>query len=110
MGLTGTEDECVAGFDRRRSVLVPCQAGALNHMVKLPLGAMRMIRVSAFPRRNPDDLDIKGMTLHQIGRERFAAQGFGHLLAGSGELAFGRSPRLLLEFVGVDLTHARGRS
>ena len=59
--------ERVARFDWRRPLLVPHLARARDDVVKLPLRAVRVIRVGRLARRHAEDFHVKRMPLHQIG-------------------------------------------
>src|SRR5213594_1177292 len=50
--LVGRKNERIAGFNGGRSILVPHDALAGNYVVKLPLRAVRVIRVGRFAGRN----------------------------------------------------------
>src|SRR5213594_1177294 len=50
--LVGRKNERIDGFNGGRSILVPHDALAGNYVVKLPLRAVRVIRVGSFAGRN----------------------------------------------------------
>ena len=56
-------------------------------------------------RLDAGDLDIKGMPLVQVGGLRLAPQCLGDLFTRTGKLPLRRGPRLLGQFVRVDLVH-----
>src|SRR5258706_16085520 len=70
MRFAGVEEEGVAGFDGRRSIFVSDDAFAGDDMVELPLRAVGVIRAGGLARRDARDLDVKGMSLVEIGRLR----------------------------------------
>src|ERR1041385_8593772 len=69
---------------------------------------MRVIRIGSLAWRDSADFDVKSMALHQIGRKWLSAQGFRYLFASTDEFAFGRSPRQLIQVVGVHFQHNGG--
>ena len=64
MRLVRTEDEGVAWFDRRLPIFMARNSVTGDDVIELPLGAVGMIGISRFPRRNPANLDVEGMTFH----------------------------------------------
>src|SRR4051812_20429921 len=87
--------ESISDLNRRRAVLMSNCARAGNDVVELPLRAVRMIRVSALAGWNAEYLDVKRMTLHQVGGEWLAPQRFRNFFAGTGEFLLRRRPCLL---------------
>jgi hypothetical protein len=59
--LARLEDEGIARLDWRCSILVPDNPAAGNHVIKLPLRAMRVIRTRRLARWNPANLHVKRM-------------------------------------------------
>src|SRR5260370_40165037 len=72
--LTRFENKCVASLNRSSPVFMADDAAARNHMIELPLCAVRMIRIGSLPRRNTQNLDIKGMPLVEVGGLGLASQ------------------------------------
>src|SRR4029077_5498603 len=69
-GLVWPEYKCVASFDRSRPFRVSKNALARNHLVKLPLSAMRMIGPGAVAWRYTANLNIERMPLVQVSGQR----------------------------------------
>src|ERR1022692_752767 len=105
MRLAWLEDECVSGFNRGRPSGVTDNALAGNHMVKLPLRAMRVIRVGSLSGSDAANLNIKRMPLPEIRGQRVASQGLRNLPAGAGKLSFWRRPELLGNILCVYFAH-----
>ena len=74
MRLSGLEEQRVTGLDRRVAFFMANDAAARDHVIKLPLRAVGVVRIRLLSGRNAKDLDVERMTLHQIGRERIAPQ------------------------------------
>src|ERR1700692_2898736 len=106
MCLTGLENERVAGFDRSRSALMTNDSLTRDHVVELPLRAVRVIRVRRRPRRDAADLHVKRMPLVELGCARLASEGLGNLFAGTDEFSARRPPSHLIDFVRADFLHS----
>ena len=76
MSLPRLENECVPGFDFRRSFGMPDDTLTRDHLIKLPLRAMRVKGIGSHARRYSADLNIKWVPLFQVRRKRFASQFF----------------------------------
>src|SRR6266498_4038899 len=74
-------------------------------MIELPLCAVRMIRIGSLPRRNPQNLDIKGMPLVQVCGLRLAAQLLRNFFASADEFSLGRRPSYFNDLCCVHLVH-----
>jgi len=77
------EQKRVAGFDGRRPALVANQPAAGDHMVELPLRAVRMKRERDRVGSDARDLHVERMPLVQIHRIALAPERFGDLLPGA---------------------------
>ena len=85
--LTRLENECVASLNRSSPIFVADDAAASNHMIELPLCAVRMIQIGSLPRRNTQNLDIKGMPLVEVRGLGIASQLQGNIFARADELS-----------------------
>ena len=65
-GSPGLNRKSVAQANRLLSISMADRPTPGDHVVKLPLRAVRMKGIRSLPRWYPQDLDIKGMALHQI--------------------------------------------
>ena len=86
VGFTRLEKEGIAGFNFGRSILVPNSSGTRNHMIKLPLRTVRMIRALDLSGRDPANFDVERVSLFEVGREWFTSKGFGDLYSGADKL------------------------
>ena len=89
MRFSGREDECVAGFDGSEAVFIAGGAFAGNHIVKLQLRTMQMVRVRSFAGRDANDFNVERMPFVKVGGLRFSAQCFRNFSSRAGEFAFG---------------------
>src|ERR1700720_2944544 len=105
MRFVRTEDEGVAGFDWRFSILMARNSVTRDDVIEFPLRAVSMVGISCFPRWYPTNLDVKRMAFHQIGRERFSAERLGNLFARAGEFSLRGGPDQLLHVVGIYFAH-----
>src|SRR5262245_40397483 len=105
VGLVRFEEEGVAGENCRRPVLVANRALTRNDVVKLPLRAVRVVRVRRLTRRNAQNLDVEWMPLVQVSGGWLPSERFGYLFAGASEFALGRRPRQLFYVLGIDFKH-----
>src|SRR5262249_27691236 len=105
VGLVRLEEEGVARGNCRRPVLMANRSLTRNDVVKLPLRAVRVVRVRSLARRNAQNLDVEWMPLVQVGGKWLASERFGYLFARANEFALGRRPRQLLYVLGVDFKH-----
>src|SRR4029453_10275574 len=78
-------------------------------MIELPLCAVRMIRIGSLPRRNAQNLDIKGMPLVEVGGLGLASQRLRDLFPRTAELSLRCGPCELCHLCCIDLVHKRSR-
>src|SRR5437588_13019224 len=76
-------------------------------MIELPLCAVRMIRIGSLPRRNTQNLDIKGMPLVEVGGLGLASQRLRNLFARTAERSLRRAPCELCHLCCIDFVHKR---
>src|SRR5262245_2445109 len=105
VGLVWLEEEGVAGENCRRPVFVANRALTRNDMVKLPLRAVRVIRVRRLTRRDAQNLKVEWVPLVQVGGAWLPSESFGYLFARSNDFALWRRPHQLLYVLGVDFKH-----
>src|SRR6185436_1499067 len=92
MSFSGPEHKRVTCLNPTRSIVVTDRARTGNDVVKLPLGAVQMIRVSGLTGGNAEDFHVERMALVQISREWLASQGLGNLFACAAKLSFWGRP------------------
>ena len=73
---------------RASNALMPRDAAAENDMVEFPLRR----GIGRVPGCDPQDLDVKRVPLHQIGRKRVATQRLRDAFAEAGKLPLRRGP------------------
>src|SRR5438876_11827543 len=105
MRLAGREDERVARCDWSRSVLVPHNAPAGDHVIELPLHAVRVVWKRRRSRGQSCNLDVERVAFHQIGGLGVAPQGLRELDARSPEFSLWGRPLELFDISGVDFAH-----
>lgn len=67
MRFTRLQEKRIAGGDLGHARSVSNVATPGDHVIELPLRAVRMIRIRRLARRDARDLDIERMTVEQIG-------------------------------------------
>src|SRR5580658_10686398 len=95
MGTAGLKDEGVTRLDGRGAVRIAHLAGARDHLVELPLGAVRMVGARGLSRGNTAYLHVEGLPLHEVRRVRDAAEHDRDVSVRRGELPLRRCRRLL---------------
>ena len=105
MRLPGFEQKRIAALDRRRALAMPNDAVPGEHVIELPLRAMRVKGKRRIPRRQPLNLDIERMPLQQIRRLVLPPKRNGQALPKPPKRALGRAPNILTDIPSIDFTH-----
>ena len=106
MRFPGLEDERVAGDDRVGAAVVANRSGAGQHVIELPLLAVRVKVRRLSVRRYALNLNVEWMPLVRVGRFRDTPERFRNLFSRDNGVTVGPGPRQLNEVVRVDLYHA----
>lgn len=93
MRLAWREEKSIPWFNGCETILVSDAAFAGDDVVKLPLGAVRVVGIRSLARRNAADLDIKRMPLQKVRGVWLASQCLRYLFAGTGIFSFSERPR-----------------
>src|SRR5437667_6474126 len=105
MRLSWLKDKRIPRFYWSRPILMPDHSFSRNHMIKLPLRAVRMVRIRALTRWDAADLHVKWVPLPQVRRLRLSSQRLRNLLSRADEFPLWRGPRELLHIISIDLSH-----
>src|SRR5262245_64012392 len=105
MRLVWAKDKRIAGHHFGPAVLVANSAFSGNYQIQFPLRRVRVVREIGFSRRHSTPFQIKRMTFGQVERCWLAAKRFRNSFEGGGVFSARRLPRVLFDFVKVNLFH-----